>query len=75
MQDAVNFPLELRIAARFVSEGGSEESWSAMTRQKDGFYNRDFATLPHPTMIQVQNHIRDIERGIYDLKKIPTGFF
>lgn len=79
-EDAVKYPLPLRIAAWFIretEEKDKEEAWHKMVFEtkldRCGIrnYRREFACLPHPVLLGIQNYIRDIQRGVYRLESIP----
>lgn len=64
IKDALLYPMSLRIAAKYVRNGGTEETW-----QKDV---KNLSEIPDPILLQIQNDIRDIERGLRSLEKIPS---
>lgn len=64
IKDALLYPMSLRIAAKYVRNGGTEETWHKDVKNLSG--------IPDPILLQIQNHIRDIELGLQSLEKIPS---
>lgn len=59
------YPLTVRLAARFLIEGGTEETWIEMSKRPK------FQQFPLPLMNAIHNAIRDINHGILRLADIP----
>lgn len=67
-QEADKFPLELRIAYKFRSEGITEE-------QMIDFWREGIYLFPEPILVKIRNYMRDLEQGLRTVDRKPTEIY
>jgi len=66
MNEAEKYPLSLRIAAKWIRSGYTEENWHEL-------HFKFVSGVPMPIVNQIQNNIRDITvTHLYKLEEIPV---
>jgi hypothetical protein len=67
LKELKKYPLEIIFAKQLYLNGiDTEEKLIELLKQEN--------EMPAPTKLSLQNAMRDIERGFYDINKIPTFF-